>query len=473
MIIKIPDNKGFKKDIVDKYAANNVKLKIGIIDADLLDGGTRHPNLALLKISSYCKKKNHIVELIKRYEDICFDYGTIFEEINPDCYDLLILSKVFKFTKIPLFIQRAIDNNFIYYGGTGFITSDDHHLFLDEIIPNLEDDVEYIKPDYTLYLDYIDYITKGNEKKKKRDWDDYLSYSIGFTTRGCIRHCAFCVNRLSTGVTKWSKVDDFYDESKPKIYLWDDNIMAAGPKIFEEIILELKEKNKPFQFRQGMDIRLMTARKAKLLNTVKYYGDFIYAFDHYGMINQEKKHAKELGINYKDLDPDIIKERKQVVETIKGLKVWRKYSSKSTKLYVLVAFDSQDEKDIEGTFWRIKILMRFGCLPYIMRFEEYTNSRFKNMYTQIARWCNQPGFFKKMSFRQYCVRNEEFHQGIQYDTPKGVYHTKLTYPEGFIPKQKHCSCYQAMIDFEEEFPDIAEEYFDLRFEELNRYKQND
>lgn len=29
--------------------------KIGLIDADLLDNGTRHPNLALMKIAGYYK----------------------------------------------------------------------------------------------------------------------------------------------------------------------------------------------------------------------------------------------------------------------------------------------------------------------------------------------------------------------------------------------------------------------------------
>ena len=94
------------------------------------------------------------------------------------------------------------------------------------------------------------------------------------------------------------------------------------------------------------------------------------------------------------------KELKHVEQTIRGLEIWKKYCKKETKLYVLVAYDSQDETDIEGAFFRIKILMEHGCLPYIMRFEEYNNSRFKSLYTQLARWCNQPGFFKKMSFRQ-------------------------------------------------------------------------
>ena len=32
-------------------------MKIGIIDADLLDKGTRHPNLALMKIADIIKRK--------------------------------------------------------------------------------------------------------------------------------------------------------------------------------------------------------------------------------------------------------------------------------------------------------------------------------------------------------------------------------------------------------------------------------
>ena len=148
------------------------------------------------------------------------------------------------------------------------------------------------------------------------------------------------------------------------------------------------------------------------------------------------------------------------------MEIWKKYVTHETKLYVLVAFDSQDARDIEGTFWRIKKLMEFGCLPYIMRFEEYNNSRFKTLYTQLARWCNQPNFFKKMSFRQYCVRNEEYHQGMVTQVSDGKYPTKLSFPDGFRLKPTFCSCYRAMVEFEEEYPDIAEKYYDLRFEEL-------
>ena len=45
-------------------------MKIGIIDADLLDNGTWHPNLALMKISGYYKKQNNKIKLLKSYENL-------------------------------------------------------------------------------------------------------------------------------------------------------------------------------------------------------------------------------------------------------------------------------------------------------------------------------------------------------------------------------------------------------------------
>lgn len=389
------------------------------MDADLLDNGTRHPNLALMKISNYCKTFGHSVKLILDYNTLIPQ--TLFDNSDSEEFDILVMSRVFKFTTVPAFIQELIDKKQILIGGTGFFEING---------PNLPYKVEHFMPDYSLYDEFVRKHT-NNLTENLTKYDDYLNYSIGFTTRGCIRHCGFCVNRLLNRVEQWSPVSEFLDESRPRIYLWDDNIMAAPPAVFKSVMDSLQAANKPFQFRQGMDIRLMTDEKAELLAHVKYHGDYIFAFDHYRMD-----------------DPN---EKKQVEQTIRGLEIWRKHCNKSTKLYVLVAYDSQDERDIEGTFFRIKTLMEYGCLPYIMRFEEYHNSKFKGMYVQLARWCNQPSFFKKKSFRQFCEANEEYHQ------------------QSGKSKLAHCACYQAMIDFETQFPEIAKKYFDLRFDQLCKY----
>lgn len=402
------------------------KKKIGIIDADLLDNGTRHPNLACMKISAYYKQNGWNVSLLESYE-------------NLDKYDLVSISRVFSFTNIPACIYKnnkckdpehpelSLKKN-IVIGGTGFYY---------EKAPDLPYEIEHIMPDYHLYDNYIQKKLDAGEPRSR--YIDYLDFSIGFVTRGCFRKCSFCVNKKYDRVFKASPVSEFLDETRPKIYLWDDNIMASPN--FIEIFNELIETGKPFQFRQGLDIRLMTEEKAKKISEAKYYGDYIFAFDHI--------------------------EDKELIS--RKLELWRKFNLKSTKLYVLTGFDSQDEIDIKNTFERIKILMKYGCLPYIMRYEDYKLSKFKSMYIELARWCNQPSFIKKMSFRQYCIRNEEYHQGIQNRNKKGEYSNKLIIPNDIIPKKKYCSCYQAMIDFEKDYPEIAKEYFDLRWEELNEY----
>lgn len=363
-------------------------MKIGLIDADLLDNGTRHPNLALMKISGYMKSKGYETELLLSYDDI-------------KKYDKVYLSKVFTFTNIPVNID---DYNNIEYGGTGF--------FL-ENAPNLPDDIEHHMPDYHLYDTFVGAeISRGIKSIK---FKDYMDYSIGFATRGCFRKCSFCVNKKYDRVLKHSPISEFFDPSRKYIYLWDDNFLAYSH--WREVLNELEDTKRYFQFRQGLDIRLMTEEQAQRLSKMKYHGDFIFAFD--------------------NLEDKVIIEKK--------LFMWKKYCKKTTKLYVLSAYESQDEKDIKSVFERVRILMRHKCLPYIMRYSEYTNSEFKGMYINLARWCNQPSFFKKKSFREFCLANQ----------------TKSS--------NKECATVRYMKEFEEKHPKIAKEFFDLKYENESKY----
>lgn len=127
-----------------------------------------------------------------------------------------------------------------------------------------------------------------------------------------------------------------------------------------------------------------------------------------------------------------------------------KYNTKkkSVKFYVLVGFVSTDSTDIENAFKRIALLMKYSCLPYIMRYMNkndtpWKRSEFCKLYIAIARWCNQPSIFKKMSFRQFCEANQQLRKD----------------------KSTLCSSKAAMVEFEKRYPDIANEYFDLRFED--------
>ena len=361
---------------------------IGIIDADLLDNGTRHPNLALMKISAYCKDQGCFVELLEDFSKI-------------DDFEQVFVSRVFTFTKVPEWLEET---DRVHLGGTGFFPDGGSALPYE---------IEHHKPDYDLYKEYVE---KQIANGRKRSWfADYLDYSIGFTSRGCFRKCSFCVNKKYDKAHAHSPISEFLDESRPYIYLWDDNFFAFSG--WESVLDELIATGKPFQFRQGLDVRLLNKKRARKLSKVSYCGDFIFAFDHIE-------------------DRELIEEK---------LDLWRQVTSRGTRLYVLCAYDSQDEKDIANTFERIKILMHYGCLPYIMRYESYKNSRWRSLYVNIARWCNQPRFFKKKSFRDFCYANQAYHKN----------------------KDTLCSALKSFLEFEEAFPEIAAKYFDLRYEEEN------
>lgn len=355
-------------------------MRIGLIDADLLDNGTRHPNLALMKISAYHIDACDTVELIDDYQFI-------------DDFDKVYISKVFTRTIIPI----DIDRNNIVYGGTGF--------FL-ENAPNLPSAIEHHKPDYHLYDRYIQKaILRG---VKKNHFSDYLDYSIGFTTRGCFRKCEFCVNKKYDMVLRHSPVSEFFEPTRKYICLWDDNFLGFSG--WQEVLNELESFGKPYQFRQGMDIRLLDWKKAEQLSKANYHGDFIFAFDDIS-------------------DEEIVKS---------GLEKWRRFSNRSTKLYVLCAYKSQDINDILSVFYRIKVLMKFGCLPYLMRYDDWRFSKFAGIYITLARWCNQPAIFKKMSFRQFVEANGETSSSMRY--------------------------FRWFLD---QYPDFPKEYLDMRFEDYS------
>ena len=52
--------------------------------------------------------------------------------------------------------------------------------------------------------------------------------------------------------------------------------------------------------------------------------------------------------------------------------------------------------------------MSYGCVGYVMRHEDYHKYELSNLYIQIARWCNQQQFYKKMSFWQFVYRNQSY-----------------------------------------------------------------
>lgn len=309
------------------------KRKICLIDVD-----SSIPNLALMKISSFFKKNKWKVDLIRlnnsaydhhRREDFIFD---------AEKYDKVFISIIFLINRDLVKIKNCKN---VYRGGTGY----------DGFKPNkgLPENIEHMFPNYSLYPE--------NE------------YSIGYLSRGCIRNCAFCFIPQKEGRLKLhSSLKEFYNKKLPKIMLLDNNFLALPNCI--ELLEELKKTGKSITFKQGLDFRLLTPEKAKLLASLNYDGEFIFAFD-----------------NPKDLS---------IIE--RNLKIWKLLVKDwQTKFYILVGFDS----DLKQDLMRVYFLRENKCLPYIMRHTNCYSSKYRPFYTDLASWCNQPGLFKNMSFKEF------------------------------------------------------------------------
>ena len=294
----------------------------------------------------------------------------------------------------------------VIYGGTGF--------YFDKA-PRLPEEIEHIMPDYNLYKDYVEEAVKSKQMSVNNA-KYYIDYSIGFTTRGCIRGCSFCVNQNYKKCSLHSPVSEFLDQDRPYIFLLDDNVLAC--KDWKRIFEELNATGKRFRFHQGMDERLLTDEKCEVIFKSNWIGDFIFAFDN---------------IN----DSEIIESK---------LKLIRKHTDKVLKFYVFCGYNHTSDdystefwiQDIVDVFKRIQILSKYGCIPYIMRHNNYHNSPFRGMYVNLARWCNQVQMFKKKSYREFVW----FHEGITKKEHSTIRHTK---------------------EFLSVYPEI-EKYFDFKFQ---------
>lgn len=332
--------------------------EIAVIDADLI--GRKHhrfPNLCCMKISGYFKSYGWNVELKTDYDDL-------------ERFHKVYVAKVFTDTPTPdsgLF-GDPLDAPNVIKGGTGF--------YFDNAEP-LPPQIEHAMPDYHLYDGVCDFKT-------------YTDYSIGYLTRGCFRHCPFCVNRRASKVVAHSPLREFLDTSRKKICLLDDNFFGFDG--WKDLLLELRDTGKPFVFKQGLDVRLLDDDKAELLFTSRYDGDFIFAFDDVALapLIEDK-------LNLMSRYLDLTKNR--------------------VKFYVLCGYDragryDEDfwQRDLQDVLTRCELLKRYGCLPYVMRHKSYTAAppHIRKLYSTFARWGNQPHLFLKKTFEQFIIYQAEY-----------------------------------------------------------------
>jgi hypothetical protein len=206
----------------------------------LADADSTIPNLALMKLSKYHKKKGDNVEFIKGNLPFYPNRNKKFFAI-PFGYDKIYCSIIFEGNmENTTCLQDGVE-----YGGTGY-----------DLKTKLPEEIENMDCDYSLYPE--------NEE------------SYGFITRGCIRNCSFCKVPEKEGSIK--KVNDISKIVKHnKVKFMDNNILAYDRHY--EILQELIDKKIKCQFNQGLDVRLIDEKNSDLLSRMNYYGPYLFAFD--------------------------------------------------------------------------------------------------------------------------------------------------------------------------------------------------
>ena len=322
---------------------------------------------------------------------------------NLQDFETVYISKVFTKTKCD---DKILLLPNVKYGGTGFFYAN---------APSLPYEVEHAVPDYLLYDGYVQaQLDKGIKPTTLKCFTDY---SIGFLTRGCFRRCEFCVNKRYSRCVAHSPIAEFYDSSRKKIMLLDDNILAYPG--WRRLMEELCAIGRPFTFKQGVDLRLINMDFIRLINQAKYDSELFFAFDDVA-------------------DSPIIESK---------LSMFREHSDKPVKMYIFCGYGRNDIydndfwlADIESIFQRLAIIGKYQAMPYLMRHEKYLDSPFTGLYKAIATYCNYGGIFKVISFSQFC--ENELNNSKNKENP--------------------CSRWRYYADFVRQYPHFETRFFSMR-----------
>jgi len=272
----------------------------------LVNIDSKIPNLPLMKLSSWHKAKGDTVGFNIR---------------DPD---KVYISCIFEKNRAQALGMPGIFTSPVEIGGYG--VSD----------VKLPEEIEHLCPDYSLYG---------------------IDYSMGFTSRGCIRSCPWCiVPKVEGKIRDHAPLSEFL--SHRKLILLDNNFLAS-PRWFKNL-KELISRKIKINFNQGLDIRLVNQENAKFLSRVLYY-DW---------------HFKERRLHFAFDVPEIEN------EVLMGIQMLEKAGIPRSHLmfYVLVGFNTSYEEDLH----RINLLLNERVKSYIMPF----NDRHDSYYPHLERWIN-------------------------------------------------------------------------------------
>lgn len=234
----------------------------------------------------------------------------------------------------------------IFMGGSGY-----------DIKASLPEEIEAVVPDF--------------EKFNK-------DFSIGYTTRGCIRDCGFCIVREKEG--QFREVGYNWIKPDSKVILYDNNFLASEQ--WKEKLQYFIDNNVKVSFNQGLDIRLIDKEKAEMLYKVKYYDSHF------------KDKRIYFSFDFPQLENIVIKNTKLLLDI--------GFSPKHILYYILVGYNTTLEEDLK----RIEIVKSLSCIPFVMI---YNNRKDKPLLRYLAKYVNK---------RYHAIISWEDFKNNKYHEPK-------------------------------------------------------
>jgi hypothetical protein len=200
---------------------------------------------------------------------------------------------------------------------------------------NLDYDIEHIIPDYDLYN---------------------VDFSMGFTSRGCIRNCGFCIVPEKEGyIRDNAHISEFHYPEHKKIILLDNNFQAS-PR-WRENLDYINEHDLKVNFNQGLDIRILDLEFAERLTQTKYYN----------------WNFKIRGLHFAFDDMRYEKDVWQGIDLLDKAGIPLKHCL----FYVLIGYNTTEEQDL----YRIRSLYERGVHPYVMPYNKHKSD--------LTRWVNR------------------------------------------------------------------------------------
>ena len=308
-------------------------MKIGLIDVD----SHNFPNLPLMKLSAWHKKNGDSVEW--------------YEPLFSGHMDRVYISKIFSFT--PDY-QYCIDADEVIRGGSGYCIElvDGKETYHTEKDGQLPPEIEHIYPDYSLY------------PKLTEDT------AYGFMSRGCPRGCEFCHVGCKEGRKAYKVADlsEFWDGQK-NVVLLDPNPIACPE--WKDILQQLIDSGAWVDFSQGVDIRLMTEERARMIKKIKTK-NIHFAWDRYE-------------------DKEKILPKLRMFKELTGYGYWQ------LTVYMLCNFNTTFEQDLE----RVYTLRDLGYNPYVMLYDKEHIPKGHRL-KHLQRWVNNRIIFRS------CEKFEDF-----------------------------------------------------------------